>query len=195
MDHTSTAPTILLADKFGSLILKPECLRSEKKSKKLGRINGKIEEFTLLIKESGINLPSIPPIRLRENEDVTYEAVTTAVRKAVRLNRAIQAKDGHWPAGNAGVHYFTLALVLGVYEWECCNPLPPEFWLFPTFLPYHPVTLSTPPTKSTQAQVANSDEDHSSGEDHCSTNPFKKFSIFCFFFFSFRYLYGFEAFY
>lgn len=28
--------------------------------------------------------------------------------------------------------------VLGVYEWEGCNPLPPEFWLFPSALPYHP---------------------------------------------------------
>ncbi|KAI3739352.1 hypothetical protein L2E82_29755 [Cichorium intybus] len=30
---------------------------------------------------------------------------------------------------------------LGVYEWEGCNPLPPEFWLFPSFLPYHPGKL------------------------------------------------------
>lgn len=25
-----------------------------------------------------------------------------------------------------------------MYEWEGCNPLPPEFWLFPSFLPFHP---------------------------------------------------------
>ncbi|RVW89904.1 Lupeol synthase [Vitis vinifera] len=34
-------------------------------------------------------------VRLGEKEEVTYEAVTTVVRKAVRLNRAIQAKDDH----------------------------------------------------------------------------------------------------
>nr|K7NBZ9.1 RecName: Full=Cucurbitadienol synthase; Short=SgCbQ [Siraitia grosvenorii]AEM42982.1 cucurbitadienol synthase [Siraitia grosvenorii]AUC64917.1 cucurbitadienol synthase [Siraitia grosvenorii]WCF76099.1 oxidosqualene cyclase [synthetic construct] len=28
--------------------------------------------------------------------------------------------------------------VLGVYEWSGNNPLPPEFWLFPYFLPFHP---------------------------------------------------------
>ncbi|XP_022729859.1 lupeol synthase-like [Durio zibethinus] len=28
--------------------------------------------------------------------------------------------------------------VLGVYEWAGCNPLPPEFWLLPKFLPIHP---------------------------------------------------------
>ena len=50
-------------------------------------------------------------MRLGEKEEVTYEAVTTAVRKAVRLNRAIQAKDGHWPAENAGPLFFTAPLV------------------------------------------------------------------------------------
>uniref|UniRef100_F6HLS4 Squalene cyclase N-terminal domain-containing protein n=1 Tax=Vitis vinifera TaxID=29760 RepID=F6HLS4_VITVI len=28
--------------------------------------------------------------------------------------------------------------VFGLYEWSGCNPLPPEFWLFPSFLPMHP---------------------------------------------------------
>ncbi|GFY88906.1 lupeol synthase 1 [Actinidia rufa] len=31
--------------------------------------------------------------------------------------------------------------VLGVYEWSGCNPVPPEFWLFPSFLPYHPAKM------------------------------------------------------
>ena len=50
-------------------------------------------------------------MRLGENEDVNYDAVTTTVKKAVRLNRAIQAKDGHWPAENAGPMFFTPPLV------------------------------------------------------------------------------------
>ncbi|CAA3029551.1 lupeol synthase-like [Olea europaea subsp. europaea] len=28
--------------------------------------------------------------------------------------------------------------VLGVYEWDGCNPMPPEFWLLPNFSPIHP---------------------------------------------------------
>ncbi|KAL6992254.1 alpha-amyrin synthase [Sarracenia purpurea var. burkii] len=180
---------------------------------------------------------SIPPVRLGEKEEVTYEVATTALRKAVRLNRAIQARDGHWAAENAGPMFFTPPLliilhisgaintvltaehrkelmryiylhqnddggwgfyieghstmigsalsyialrllgegpdggeggamtkarkwildnggatgipswgktylsVLGVYEWEGCNPLSPEFWLFPSFLPYHPAKM------------------------------------------------------
>nr|GMD91032.1 lupeol synthase-like [Ipomoea batatas] len=31
--------------------------------------------------------------------------------------------------------------VLGVYDWEGCNPLPPEFWLLPKLFPIHPVYM------------------------------------------------------
>ncbi|KAI3710000.1 hypothetical protein L2E82_39773 [Cichorium intybus] len=31
--------------------------------------------------------------------------------------------------------------VLGVYEWEGCNPLPPEFWVFPKTFPFHPAKM------------------------------------------------------
>ncbi|XP_058208104.1 dammarenediol II synthase-like [Rhododendron vialii] len=176
-------------------------------------------------------------MRLAETEDVKYETVTTALKKAIRLNRAIQSSDGHWPAENSGPMFFTPPLiiilyisgainmiltaehkkeliryiylhqnddggwgfyieghstmigsalsyvalrllgegpddgengamtkgrewildndgatgipsrgkvylsVLGLYEWAGCNPLPPEFWLFPSFFPYHPAKM------------------------------------------------------
>nr|GMD06490.1 dammarenediol II synthase-like [Ipomoea batatas] len=159
-----------------------------------------------MIKESGVDVLSLPAIRLRDEEEVNYEAVTTAVRKAVRLNRALQSKDGHWPAEHSGpmffipplnedggwglytdghstmigsgLNYVALRLlgegpddgdgaiargrkwildhggatqipswgkvylsVLGVYEWDGCNPLPPEFWLFPSSFPFHPAKM------------------------------------------------------
>nr|XP_043623179.1 dammarenediol II synthase-like [Erigeron canadensis] len=186
-----------------------------------------------LIKENGIDLLSMPPARLKAEEEVNYEAVTTAVKKAVRLNRGIQAKDGHWPAEHSGplfltapliivlhisgtmdtcltkehkkellryiynhqnedggwgfhieghstmmgstLNYISLRLlgegpdgalsrgrkwildhggatsipswgkiylsVLGVYEWEGCNPMPPEFWIFPEIFPFHPAKM------------------------------------------------------
>ena len=50
-------------------------------------------------------------MRVSEGEEVSFEAVTTAVKKGVRLHRAIQAKDGHWPAENAGPMFFTPPLV------------------------------------------------------------------------------------
>ena len=64
-----------------------------------------------MIKENGIDLLSIPPVRLGEDEEVNYEAVTTSVKKAVRLHRAIQSKDGHWPAEHAGPLFLTPPLV------------------------------------------------------------------------------------
>jgi hypothetical protein len=33
---------------------------------------------------------------------------------------------------------FVIAKVLGTYEWSGCNPVPPEFLLFPSFLPFSP---------------------------------------------------------
>ncbi|KAK8977583.1 hypothetical protein V6N11_013368 [Hibiscus sabdariffa] len=33
--------------------------------------------------------------------------------------------------------------LLGVYEWSGCNPMPPEFWLFPSYFPIHPGKNST----------------------------------------------------
>lgn len=54
---------------------------------------------------------SIPPVRVEEKEELTFEKTTIAVKKALRLNRAIQATDGHWPAENAGPMFFTPPLV------------------------------------------------------------------------------------
>ncbi|KAI7757915.1 hypothetical protein M8C21_033608 [Ambrosia artemisiifolia] len=189
-----------------------------------------------LIKESGIDVTSIPPRRVKADEEMNFEALTTTIMKAVRLLHAVQAKDGHWPAENAGPMFFTPPLlialyisgtidttltnehkkemiryfynhqnedggwgfyidgastmigsalsyvalrilgerrddgdgaiargrkwildhggatsipswgkvylsVLGVYEWDGCNPLPPEFWLFPKAFPFHPAEM------------------------------------------------------
>ncbi|XP_021896494.1 beta-amyrin synthase-like [Carica papaya] len=31
--------------------------------------------------------------------------------------------------------------ILGVFDWSGCNPMPPEFWLLPSFLPFHPAKM------------------------------------------------------
>ncbi|CAJ1962343.1 unnamed protein product [Sphenostylis stenocarpa] len=31
--------------------------------------------------------------------------------------------------------------VLGIVDWSGCNPMPPEFWILPTFLPMHPAKM------------------------------------------------------
>ncbi|RVW89950.1 Beta-Amyrin Synthase 2 [Vitis vinifera] len=54
--------------------------------------------------------------RYKPNGDLLMRMQVYAqhVRKAVRLNRAIQAKDGHWPAENAGPLFFTPPLSNGM---------------------------------------------------------------------------------
>ncbi|GFS43140.1 camelliol C synthase 1 [Actinidia rufa] len=122
---------------------------------------------------------SIPPVRLAEKEEVTYEAATTSLRKAnddggwgfyieghstmigsalsyvaLRLlgegpddgEGGAMSKARKWILDNGGATGIpswgkTYLSVLGVYEWDGCNPLPPEFWLFPSFLPYHPAKM------------------------------------------------------
>ncbi|WCJ40432.1 Lupeol synthase [Euphorbia peplus] len=177
---------------------------------------------------------TIPAVHIKEGEEISYEAATTALKRTVNLLSALQAKDGHWPAENSGpMFYFpplvfslyitgyldtmfskehykeilryiynhqnedggwgldieghsmmfstvlnyicmrilgegpnggienacerarkwilghggataisswgkTWLSILGVYEWDGSNPIPPEFWLFPTILPMHP---------------------------------------------------------
>ncbi|KAF7149952.1 hypothetical protein RHSIM_Rhsim02G0211000 [Rhododendron simsii] len=71
---------------------------------------------------SNIDL-SIPPMRLGENEQVNYEAVTTALTKAVRLSCAIQSKDGHWPAELSGPHILMAPMVSTSYG---CNEEDPQ---------------------------------------------------------------------
>ncbi|KAI3974432.1 hypothetical protein MKX01_017925 [Papaver californicum] len=180
---------------------------------------------------------TIPPVKLSDNEEVTYEATKTTLKRAVQFFSAIQLADGHWGADIGGPLYFMPPLVfalyitgtlhtmlsaehiketlrymychqnedggfgfhieghstmfgtalnyicmrmlglgpedgldnacsrarewildhggvtlipswgktwlsiLGVYEWEGCNPMPPEFWLLPSTLPMHPAKM------------------------------------------------------
>ncbi|CAL5346323.1 unnamed protein product [Camellia sinensis] len=112
--------TIMLVDKFGSLTLMQGRQKSEqqlKKHEKNIKRNEKKNELGLypvliflcecsLKKENNDIDLSIPPVRLGEKE-VAHEAATIALRKAIRLNRVIQASDGHWAAENAGPMFFT----------------------------------------------------------------------------------------
>ncbi|XVF74824.1 hypothetical protein PTKIN_Ptkin13bG0141800 [Pterospermum kingtungense] len=180
---------------------------------------------------------TIPQPKVEDGEEITYDAATAAVKRSVNLLSALQSKDGHWPAENAGPMFFLPPLVmslyitghlnvvfsaehrkeilryiychqnedggwglyigghstmfctalnyvcmrllgegpdgglnnacergrkwildrggvttipswgktwlsiLGVYEWSGCHPMPPEFWLFPSYFPVHPAKM------------------------------------------------------
>ncbi|XP_028952932.1 beta-amyrin synthase-like isoform X5 [Malus domestica] len=180
---------------------------------------------------------TIPPVKVDDGEEITYEKATVTLRRSIHFFSALQASDGHWPAENAGVLFFLPPLVmctyitghlntvfstehckeilryinyhqnqdggwglhieghstmfctalnyicmrilgegpdggqdnacararkwildhgsvthipswgktwlsiLGVFEWSGSNPMPPEFWILPSFLPMHPAKM------------------------------------------------------
>ncbi|KAJ4725479.1 Terpene cyclase/mutase family member [Melia azedarach] len=191
---------------------------------------------TQFLKEKNFK-QTIPQVKVKGGEEITYETATTTLRRAVHFFSALQASDGHWPAENAGPLFFLPPLVmcmyitghldtvfpaeyrkeilryiychqkedggwglhieghstmfctvlsyicmrilgegpdggqdnacararkwildrggvthipswgktwlsiLGVFEWSGTNPMPPEFWILPSFLPMHPAKM------------------------------------------------------
>ncbi|XP_021294248.1 beta-amyrin synthase-like [Herrania umbratica] len=67
-----------------------------------------------LMQDNQVDL-NIAPVRLEDNEEVTREKVTTALRKAVRFTSATQAWDGHWPSENSGPLFSLPPLVMVLY--------------------------------------------------------------------------------
>nr|UTU07506.1 oxidosqualene cyclase 2 [Ailanthus altissimus] len=58
---------------------------------------------------------TIPPVKVKDEEEITYETATKAVKRAASYFSAIQANDGHWPAENAGPMYFLPPFVFCLY--------------------------------------------------------------------------------
>lgn len=58
--------------------------------------------------------PIPPPVKVEEGEDVTEEAATTTLRRAISFYSSIQAHDGHWPAENAGPLFFFPPMVFAL---------------------------------------------------------------------------------
>nr|GMD09726.1 dammarenediol II synthase-like [Ipomoea batatas] len=84
---TYTAPTTTSVDKYGSTPEEREAIEKARQDFRNNRQNGFHVCGDLLmrmqmIKESGVDVLSIPPARLGEEEEANYKAVTTAVRKA-----------------------------------------------------------------------------------------------------------------
>ncbi|KAJ7982156.1 Terpene cyclase/mutase family member [Quillaja saponaria] len=52
----------------------------------------------------------------------------------------------NWILDHGGVTYIPSwgkiwLSILGLFEWSGCNPMPPEFWILPSFLPMHPAKM------------------------------------------------------
>lgn len=55
--------------------------------------------------------PNLPTVKLNETEDITEEAVTITLKRAINFYSTLQASDGHWPAESAGPLFFLPPLV------------------------------------------------------------------------------------
>ncbi|KDP37005.1 hypothetical protein JCGZ_06061 [Jatropha curcas] len=53
----------------------------------------------------------LPQVKIKDNEEITYEKATAALRRSVHLFSALQASDGHWPAENSGPLFFAPPLI------------------------------------------------------------------------------------
>ena len=55
--------------------------------------------------------PIPPAVKVRDEENVTIEALITTIRRAITFYSSIQAHDGHWPAQFDGPMFFVQPLV------------------------------------------------------------------------------------
>nr|AAT38887.1 cycloartenol synthase [Avena clauda] len=77
-------------------------------------------------KENPLKL-DLPAIKLEENEDVTEEAVSTSLKRAISRFSTLQAHDGHWPGDYGGPMFLMPGLLITLYVTGSLNTvLSPE---------------------------------------------------------------------
>nr|AZS32327.1 oxidosqualene cyclase [Lagerstroemia speciosa] len=67
-----------------------------------------------LVKENPCG-PIPAAVKVTDSEELSEEAVTTTLRRAISFYSQLQAHDGHWPAENAGPLFFLPPLVMALY--------------------------------------------------------------------------------
>ncbi|KAK9086019.1 hypothetical protein Sjap_026430 [Stephania japonica] len=56
-----------------------------------------------------------PPLKLQDNEDITYEVITSVLERATRFVAAMQVGDGHWPSECSGPLFLLPPLVINLH--------------------------------------------------------------------------------
>lgn len=67
------------------------------------------------------SIPIPPPTIVKETEDMTEDALTNTLRRALTFFSSLQAHDGHWPAESAGPLFFLPPLVIALYVTGAVN--------------------------------------------------------------------------
>ncbi|PRQ51808.1 putative alpha-amyrin synthase [Rosa chinensis] len=63
----------------------------------------------------------IPPVRIGEGDDITFDQATATYRRNATFWNALQSPHGHWPTENAGVNFFCPPLVMSLYTMGYLN--------------------------------------------------------------------------
>ncbi|CAL8989485.1 unnamed protein product [Prunus brigantina] len=63
----------------------------------------------------GGRIPAPRAVKVKETEEITEEAVTSTLRRALNFFSSIQAHDGHWPAESAGPLFFIQPLLIALH--------------------------------------------------------------------------------
>ncbi|RAL53709.1 hypothetical protein DM860_015437 [Cuscuta australis] len=71
-------------------------------------------------KENGCG-PIPRGVKIKEEEGITEEAITTTLRRAISFYSTLQACDGHWPAESSGPCFFLPPLVIALYVTGAIN--------------------------------------------------------------------------
>lgn len=53
----------------------------------------------------------LPQVKVKDTEDVTEDAVTNTLRRAINFHSTLQAHDGHWPGDYGGPMFLLPGLV------------------------------------------------------------------------------------
>ena len=59
-------------------------------------------------------IQAIPRVKVKDGEEIRYEAVTAAIRRSAHYLAALQADDGHWPAENSGPMFYHPPMVYNI---------------------------------------------------------------------------------
>nr|AIW81530.1 cycloartenol synthase protein [Dioscorea composita] len=71
-------------------------------------------------KENPLEL-TLPQVKIGDDGDVTEEAVTTVLRRAISRHSTLQAHDGHWPGDYGGPMFLMPGLVIALYVTGALN--------------------------------------------------------------------------
>ncbi|XP_004305790.1 PREDICTED: beta-amyrin synthase-like [Fragaria vesca subsp. vesca] len=57
----------------------------------------------------------IPPVRIGEGAEITFDQATAAYRRAATFWNALQSPHGHWPAENSGPNFYIPPMVMSLH--------------------------------------------------------------------------------